>query len=632
MKVVLREHPLSSLAALVVLVIAGLVFLASWNLDLVQAKKEDAGVSGNLSRRVLGDGEMNDSNILKNSGEDVTPLIKNDNEGRNPRVSHTDKLVAAEGKDPDAGDEPYYESEIAAREKAERQNNINGLRQHLLMEAAERALFSKTPWADLSLVALGFRRAGDEEAARYWFERASRLALDPDDLRNASRALREVVKHAVSAKYFDIATELITQIPDSREKEMARAELVKAYAHGRKFTEARQLVMSLDNAQSRGVALRSIAEAEARYVGMDAALMTLQSITHPSERDRAFSSVAGLRAAMGDSDGAMSLLEEIISQRTRDTTIAKIATIQEKGGKVSIEVLAGLIYDPTFRDQVMREAIVKEASRLGIDVASSSIDRIETDTARAKAFESLVMLQIRQGDLDGALARAQKIHQEDARFRALQAVAVAEVRPNGARSARNIANLIGDFEFRESTYGKIAQRAAVYGQPDGAIDTIQFIGDPVAKALAFATVALTQARYGQDRQALVLVKDAQLELIQIENARAKARTQGLMAEVFAETGDARSAMSTAASISNSGLRDVTYQRVALSFAKISEPVLASQSAQQIERDTTREKAFHSIATTLASKVAMTEAVRFASTLGGHSQQVRFLLGVAGRKS
>ncbi|MDB4653150.1 hypothetical protein OAE39_02615, partial [Akkermansiaceae bacterium] len=92
--------------------------------------------------------------------------------------------------------------------------------------------------------------------------------------------------------------------------------------------------------------------------------------------------VAGLRAAMGDSDGAMSLLEEIISQRTRDTTIAKIATIQEKGGKVSIEVLAGLIYDPTFRDQVMREAIVKEASRLGIDVASSSIDRIETDTAR----------------------------------------------------------------------------------------------------------------------------------------------------------------------------------------------------------------------------------------------------------
>ncbi|MDB4438584.1 hypothetical protein N9195_03250, partial [bacterium] len=598
----------------------------------VRGDKEDAGGRENLSRRVLGDGDTADPTILNNSAKGVTPLIDADNESGSPRVTPADRIVATEEGDLDAGDQPYYESEIAAREEAERQNKISGLRRRLLTEAAERALHSKTPWADLSLVALGFKRAGDEEAARYWFERASRLALDPDDPRNTSRALREVVKYAVSAKYFEIATELIAGIPDSREKGMARAELVKAYARGRKFTEARQLAMSLGSAQSRGVALRSIAEAEARYVGMDAALMTLQSITHASERDRAFSSVAGLRAAMGDSDGAMSLLGQIISQRTRDITVAKIATIQEKGGKVSIEALAGLIHDPTFRDQVMREAILKEASRLGIDVASSSVDRIETDAARAKAFESLVMLQIRQGDLDGALARAQKIHQEDVRFRALQAVAVAEVRSNGTRSARNIANLIGDFEVRESTYGKIAQRAAIYGQQDGAVDTIQFIGDPVEKALAFATVALTQARYGQDRLALVLVQDAQRELTQIENARAKARAQGLMAEVFAETGDASSAMATAASISNSGLRDVTYQRVALSFAKISEPVLASQSAQQIERDTTREKAFHSIATTLASKVAMTEAVRFASTLGGHSQQVRFLLGVASRKS
>ena len=632
MKNFLREHPLAPLAAPAVLVVVGLVLLASWNLDLVRGGEEASQENENLSERFAGDRGPVVSGDSNDLADGSSHLVNDTGESGSPRLSPTDKIASVEEGKPDAGDQPYYESEIAARKEAERENKISGLRRRLLMEAAERALHSKTPWADLSLVALAFKRAGDEDAARYWFDRASLLASDPDDARDASRALREVVKHAVSGKYFDLATEMISRIPDAREKEMARAELVKAYARGRKFNEARQLAFSLGNAQSRGVALRSIAEAEARYLGLEEALVTLNSITHASERDKAFSSVAGLRAAIGDSDGAMSLLGQIQSQRTRDTTVARIASIQEKGGKVSIEALVGLIHDPTFRDEVMRGVISKEASRLGLDVASSSLDRIETADSRTKAFESLVMLQIRQGDLSGALARAQMIQQEDARFRSLQAVAVAEVQLNGVHSARKIVNLIGDVEVRETTYGKIAQRAAIYGQHHGAIDTIQFIEDPLEKALAFATVALTQARYGQDRMALVLVQDARRELVEIENPRAMARTQGLMAEVFAETGDAGSAMSTAAAISNSGLRDVTFQKVALSFAKVSEPELAAQSAQRIERETTRERAFDSIAKTLAAKVAMTEAVRFASTLEGRRQQVRFLLGVAGRKS
>ena len=632
MKKALREHPLAPLAAPVVLVIAGLFLLAGWDLGLGRDREEARQGSGSLSQRVPGGRADSASGLFDDSVEGETPLIDVTSGRASPRVSPTDKIAAVDGGKADAGDEPYYESEIAARIEAERQNKISGLRRRLLMEAAERALHSKTPWADLSLVALAFKRAGDEEAARYWFDRASRLAYDPDDASQSSRALREVVKHAVSGKYFDLATELISQIPVEREKSMARAELVKAYARGRKFDEARLLALSLGDAQARGVALRSIAEAEARYVGLDEALVTLNSITHASERDRAFSTVAGLRAAMGDSDGAMSLLGQITNQPTRDSTVARIASIQEKGGEVSIEALLGLINYPTFRDEVMRDVIVKEAARLGLNVASSSADRIETVAARTKAYESLVMLQIQQGDLDGALARAQRIYQEDARFRALQAVAVAEVRLNGVHSARKIVNLIGDFEVRENTYAKIAQRAAIYGQQAGAIDTIQFIDDPVEKALAFASVALTQARYGQDRLALMLVQDAKRELGQIGNPRDKARTQGLMAEVFAETGDASSALSTAASISNSGLRDVTFQRVALSFAKVNEPALAARSARQIERVTTREKAFDSIATTLASKVAMTEAMRFAPALGGRRQQVRFLLGVAARKS
>lgn len=625
-----RRNPFSKFLLPVLTVALVTILALCWNPRLLVERKDQASADRALSSRVSSDTRSGHLAVDNELAE--TPALQVSSDGATPRVSPDDKVSSSVSAKADAGQDPEDEAIIAATKAAEKKNKISGIRNRLLLEAAERALHSETPWADLSLVALAFKRAGDEDAARYWFDRASRLASDPDDRKGASRALREVVKNAVSAGFYDIATELIARIPEASEKSRARAELVKAYARSKKFDVALRLAMTLGDAKSKGVALRSIAEYEARYDGLDAALQTLQMITDPSERDRAYGTVAGIRAGVGDSDGALTLLNSIGSQRTRDATVARIATIQERGGAVSIEALAGLILDPTFRDEALREMIVSEAARLGVDVADSSINRIETDAARAKAYESLVLLQIRQGDLDGALARAQSIHQEAARFRALQAIAVAEVRSNGTLSARNIANLIGDFEMRETTFGKIAQRAAVYGQHDGAIATIQFIDDPTERAMAFANVALTQARYGQDRSARILVQDATRELSRVESAREKARAQGLVAEVFAETGDSDSAMSTAAGIANSSLRDVTYQRVALSFAKVNEPALAEQSAQQIERETTRERALDSVATTLASKVSLTDAMRFAAQLDGHRQQIRFLLGVAGRKS
>lgn len=548
-----------------------------------------------------------------------------------PRVDPNGKGLVASKARVDSDEKPELEKAMAEA-AAQEQDRTGGLRRRLLLEAAERALASTTPWSDLALVALGFKRAGDDAAARYWFERAARLALDPDDQSGASRAMREVVKSMLAARYFERATELIARIPDARERSMARAELVKTFSRQRDFEKARSLAMTLTDVGAQGLALRSVAEAEARYESLEVALVTLQMIGRASDRDRAFSSVATVRAGMGDADGAMMLVGRISDARLRDSTVAKIASIQERGGRVSIEALAGLVHDPTFRDQVLRNAIIQEASRLGVDLAARSVNRIKNEAERSQAYESLVMLQIRRGELDGALARAQAINKAETRFRALQAVAVAEVRAEGTSSARNIANLIGDAAMRETTFGKIARQAAVYGQNRGAVDTIRFIQDPVEKSLAFANVALTQARYGQDRQALRLVQDANRELSRIEGDRARARTQGLVAEVFAETGDAHAAISTASTISNASLRDLTYQRMALSFARLSEPALASQSARLIERETVRERALASIATTLASRVPLTQAVRVASSINGYRQQVRFLLGVAGRKS
>lgn len=85
----------------------------------------------------------------------------------------------------------------------------------------------------------------------------------------------------------------------------------------------------------------------------------------------------------------------------------------------------------------------------------------------------------------------------------------------GVHSTRKIVNLMGDFEGG-NTYAKIGQRAAIYGQQDGAIDTIQFIDDPVEKELDFASVVLIRAHYGQDRLPLMMVQDAKSELGRLE--------------------------------------------------------------------------------------------------------------------
>ena len=548
-----------------------------------------------------------------------------------PRAVVT-KLNPAEDANPDAGGEEDDLSSIVERQAAEKLDRVTGIRLLLLKSAAERALHSDTPWSELSQVAVAYRKIGDIESSRYWFQRASRLAINPKDSDQSSLALRQVVKSAVSVKFYDIATELISRIPLASQKARAQAELVKAYSKAKRFTQARELANTFSDAEAQTIALRSIAESEAQHLDLDTAMTTLHSISDVTGKDRALASVANVRAKLGDSEGSLSTLAQIVDDSIRDAALVKVTNTQEKGAKFSIESVTGLIHDPTFRDTAMLHYIVKEAARKGVERAATTVNRIETDAARVQAIEALVNLQVRQGDLSGALQRAKTISSEPGRYRAIQSVAVAKVRKEGAAQARHIAGLISDKGVRESTMAKIAQKSAVFGQHKAALATIDYIEEPSARAFAFANVALTQARYGMNRQARARLQDVSRELNEVENARTRGRAQGLVALAFAETGDAREAFSTAAQISNAGLRDSTYQKVALSFANDIEPVFAAESAQLIEREVTREKALDSVAAALAKKIAMTDAVAFAENLTSRRQQVRFLLGVATRKS
>ncbi|MDA7880939.1 hypothetical protein N9A94_01385 [Akkermansiaceae bacterium] len=577
--------------------------------------------------RVIGHGGDSESD------SDLADLVASqaDQSASSPRVDVTDRSQAI--KSPVDSPKVLISDDVeAASVTRESSGKMTGIRRRLLLEAAEKALFSKTPWSDLSVVALAFKRAGDQDAARYWFLRAARLAQDPDSLEDSSSAMREVVKNLVSAGFYQSARKLIARIPLKTHQGRAKAELVKAFARIKQFDEARVLAGSLKDAKAKGLAYSSIAEAEARILDFPEVMETLSLITQTSDQYYAYSKVSLILAGSGDSDGAMTLVNRIKDSRLRDVALARIASLQSKGSSFSFDSLVSMIRDPFFKDQAVIGMISNEADRRRFNLASASVERIQSPAEKEKAYEALVSLQIRHGDLRGALNRAQSIGAEKVRNRALQSVAIAEVRVGGVGAARKVADLISDAEVREVAYRKLAQQAAVSGQSAGAVDTVAYMDDPSERALAFASLALTRARYGDDGGARELVQEASRELDHVSSERDQAQAAGVVAEVFAHTGDAGSAFDAAASISNAGLRDQTYQRLAVSFANSQEPQLAEQSAALIERESTREKALDSVALTLAKRVPFTDAIDYAGQLGGSRQQVRFLVCVAGRKS
>lgn len=589
----------------------------------------DDGISvGEASARIRVIGERD----AEEGGADLAELVANQarQDAPTPRVDVSDQAIL--GKSPVDSPKSLMSDDVEASSLTkESGGKMTGIRRRLLLEAAEKALFSKTPWSDLSVIALAFKRAGDEEAARYWFLRAARLAQDPDNQVEASMAMREVVKYLVAANFLNSSRKLVARIPVESQRDRAKAELVRAFSSLKRFEEAREIASSLQDSKAQGLAYSSIAEAEAHLLELPEVMETLSMISETSDRYTAFSKVASILASRGDSGGAISLINRINDTRLRDVALARLVSVK-KGAAFSFDSLVSMIRDPFVKDQAVISMISNEADRRRINLVNSSVERIQSPAEKEKAYEALVSLQIRHGDLMSALDRAQSIGAENVRNRALQAVALAEVRKGGIEAARKVANLINDLEARETTYRKLAQQAAVSGQSAGAVDTVSYIDDPSERALAFASLALTRARYGDDGGARELVQDASRELNHVSSARDQAQTAGMVAEVFAQTGDSVSAFDTAASISNAGLRDQTYQRLAVSFANSQEAELAEQSAYLIERETIRERALDSVALTLAKRVPFTDALDYAGQLGGSRQQVRFLVGVAGRKS
>jgi len=513
--------------------------------------------------------------------EDSTIEISASRKAAKPRVTPLDSVKNSSHVSADAPESETSETAITRRIAVGESDKAGGLRIRLLMAASERALRSENPWSELSMVALAFKKIGDEGAARYWFGRASNLAMDPDDSAKASRATREVVQNMLAGGLFNLATDLVGRIPLDSEKFRAKAGLVATLAKRQKFAEASRLADTISDPESKTLALQSLAEAQARHLDLDLALQTLGTIPGAGDRNLTLGRLAAIRTGLGDHDGALQAIHRIT--------------------------------DPTLRNAAAARA---DSSLVNEGTVSK---------------EAMVMRDLREGDLDEALRRAREIRLDGQRFRALQAVAVAMVRNEGVKVARKVVNLITDPALKEATYGKVAQQAALAGNTEGAAETIRFIGNPDERAMAYAGVALTSARYGADSRAIHLVRDASRELTRVGSPRQQAATRGILAQVFAETGDAGSALRTAADLPDGGLRDSTYRKLALSFAKSDDPGLAQESARKIGSEESREQALDSVALTFAGRVAATDAMRYLRHIDGSRQQVRFLLRVASRK-
>ena len=147
------------------------------------------------------------------------------------------------------------------------------LERQLLAEATGQGL----DWKNLVLVALSYKRAKNEEAMSVWFERAIRLALDPDDVTRTSLAYRDVVKGLLSAGELDRASDLALRIPVTAYRDQARAEVASSLARSRRFDEALGLAASLLDAKARAIAL-----AACQGAAPIPQLPTTQVVTPPS--------------------------------------------------------------------------------------------------------------------------------------------------------------------------------------------------------------------------------------------------------------------------------------------------------------------------------------------------------------
>ena len=503
------------------------------------------------------------------------------------------------------------------------------LHKRLMAEAFGLALKSDYPSKHLLPVAAEYYRRGEIMSAREVLIIAEKLAIDPDDPKRSSVAVREVVKAMLSMKQRDDALEALQNIWIVRERENAMAEVAAWSARHGDVEAARNILSNILGASSRDVALLAIADSEASYEGMAKAMFTAGLISNSRKKDDAYRRIAMKRAHLRDFLGAEQSVAQIRNKNIQDLTNAALARSRAQAGDLhgGLQLLK-YVGNTSLEDTTLRELSTELAQAGRFSDSSLVALRIRDEKEKSYAIESMSVEQVKVGDLNTAIASVSSISVDNLRDRAWRMLSATAAQNGDSARARNVAVRIASDRERARAYRAIAQVAAKEGDHHDAYNTMQNISLVDEKALALVSMARYRLRQGDDRQAFSLLEDASRSVPVIAGKSSRDRVHAHMALVYAETKDSVHSLTLARKIVDPRRRDSTLGSLARTLAFHDDISTAQRSIRSISTAQVRLEAENHVARITAQRTQPQQALRKSRMLNSSRQRILFLLEVS----
>ncbi|MCK6418203.1 MAG: hypothetical protein L6Q57_04605 [Alphaproteobacteria bacterium] len=191
----------------------------------------------------------------------------------------------------------------------------------------------------------------------------------------------------------------------------------------------------------------------------------------------------------------------------------------------------------------------------------------------------------------------------------------AQDRPCLLNQLQEQAALIDNVEWRDQTYRELAKTRAFDGDVSGAIAIIPLISSPDTKALTIRGIGMAAAENRMAPEVLSTVFSSLLEqarAITHEPSRAIALTYIAMAQAFA--GDDAGAWATAEDMENEALRHKAYGETAEIQAEHGRATAAMESLNRITSEAYKIKALTTVSGILAQKGDYNSAYTLAAAI------------------
>lgn len=233
------------------------------------------------------------------------------------------------------------------------------------------------------------------------------------------------------------------------------------------LARAQSAAAEVQDPYRQGDVLASIARAQATVEGPAAAekiirqaLAVAARIASDEFRGWVLNDIVLAQIAADDLTGARHTADSIVAARPQSPAYAAIANVHVRLGNLpAAQALALRIGDPIARGDVLRQIVGAHCLNDDIKAAKALLPSIEDKQYAAMALGDVAAARVENGEIPAAL----------------------EVATRARKASRN------------EVYGRIALAQAEKGEFAGALKTLQFISDPLDRALVQGRVALQHA-------------------------------------------------------------------------------------------------------------------------------------------